>query len=189
MKNLLKKEISNSIKVTKSLIYLEGEIEKVINIIVRKLKLGGKILICGNGGSAADAQHLTAEFLVRLRPKKNRKPIPAINLLMDSSTITACSNDYNFSKVFSRNFEALAKKNDVLLIFSTSGKSKNIIEVLKMSKKHKISTVGFLGNGGSKAKKFCDYKLIVKSNDTAKIQECHKFLSHFIAMCIEDSLF
>ncbi len=189
MKNLLKKEIINSIKVTKSLVHLEGEIEKVIKTIVQKLKLGGKILICGNGGSAADAQHLTAEFLVRLRPHKNRKPIPAINLLMDSSTFTACSNDYNFSKVFSRNFEALANKNDVLLIFSTSGKSKNIIEVLKLSRKHKISTVGFLGSGGSNAKKFCDYKLIVNSYDTAKIQECHKFLSHFIALRIEDALF
>ena len=107
------------------------------------MSLGGKILLCGNGGSAADAQHLSAEFLVRLDPKRNRTPIPAISLATDISTITACSNDFTFDRIFSRNLEALGSRNDILIAISTSGKSKNIIEALKVAKKKKILSVGF----------------------------------------------
>ena len=99
-------------------------------------------MLCGNGGSAADAQHLSAEYLVRLRPNVNRKPIPAISLAQDTSTLTACSNDYNFSDVFIRPFQALAKKNDVLIAISTSGNSLNVIKVLKEARAKKITTIG-----------------------------------------------
>jgi D-sedoheptulose 7-phosphate isomerase len=156
------------------------EIQKAINFITKCVKKKNKLLLCGNGGSAADAQHLAAEFLVRLNPKINRKPIAAIPLLMDTSTISACANDYNFSQIFKRNFEALYKKNDILVIFSTSGNSKNIIEVLKFAKKRGIKTIGFLGKSGGKAKKFCDVKILVPSVDVARIQETHIFLGHFI---------
>ena len=123
-KNFFSSTLSESIKETieckESLIFQEKEINLIINLIFKKIKLGGKLFFCGNGGSAADAQHLAAEFLIRLRPKVNRKPIQALSLVLDTSTITACGNDYNFSKIFSRPFKALAQKNDVLVAISTS---------------------------------------------------------------------
>ena len=181
-------ELTSSVKTLEKLIYLEKDIQEVINIIVKKIKAGGKVLICGNGGSAADAQHLVAEFLVRLSPNNNRAPIPAIPLLLDSSTYTACANDYSFSKIFSRNIEALGSKKDVLIAISTSGHSKNIIEALKEAKKKKICAIGFLGADGGKAKKLCNISLVIKSSITARIQESHKFLSHFIAQQVESLL-
>ena len=143
-------------------------------------------MLCGNGGSAADAQHLAAEFLIRLRPKINRNPIPAMTLSMDTSTLTACGNDYKFKDIFSRPFEALAKKNDLLLIISTSGNSLNIRNVLSKAKKKKITTLGFLGNNGGRAKNLCDYKVIVDSSNTAIIQEAHIFLGHYIFEKVEN---
>ena len=112
-------KIENSIKIKKKLILEEKKINKAINKIYRCLKNKNKVLICGNGGSAADAQHLSAEFLVRLRPKINRSPLPIISLALDTSTITACANDYSFEELFSRNFEALHQKIDILMCIST----------------------------------------------------------------------
>ena len=117
-------------------------------IMSKSLLSSGKILICGNGGSAADAQHLAAELLVRLRPHINRQPIPATTLAQDISTITACANDYSFDEVFSRNLMALGKSGDCLLGISTSGKSKNIINAMKVANNLKIRVFGFLGKGG-----------------------------------------
>tara|TARA_B100000989_G_scaffold298874_1_gene290637 strand:- start:2058 stop:2642 length:585 start_codon:yes stop_codon:yes gene_type:complete len=187
-KNDLKKIIEQSISAKKSLLLIEDKISQAINMIYKKLSLKGKILLCGNGGSAADAQHLSAEFLVRLDPKRNRTPIPAISLATDISTITACSNDLTFNRIFSRNLEALGSRNDVLIAISTSGKSKNIIEVLKVSKKKKIFSVGFFGNDGGNAKKFTDLSLIVKSNNVARIQETHILLGHFIFEQVENKI-
>jgi len=128
IKNSLKRTIEHSIAAKKSLLLIDDKIEQSINIIFKKLSLGGKILLCGNGGSAADAQHLAAEFLIRLDPKRNRMPIPAISLATDVSTITACGNDFSFNKIFSRNLDALGSTKDILIVISTSGKSKNILE-------------------------------------------------------------
>jgi D-sedoheptulose 7-phosphate isomerase len=168
-----------------SLIQSEKYIFKTIDLITKNLKKKGKIFLCGNGGSAADAQHLAAEFLVRLNPKKNRIPIPALALAMDTSTITACSNDYGYENIFLRSFKAFHSKNDVLIVITTSGKSLNILKVLKFAKKKKILTVGFLGGDGGGAKKFCDISLIVKSKEISRIQEAHIFLGHFIFTQIE----
>ncbi len=183
--------INQSINLKKLLIEKSffQEIQKSVNYITNCIKKKNKLLLCGNGGSAADAQHLAAEFLVRLNPKKNRKPIAAIPLLMDTSTISACSNDYSFNQIFKRNFEALYKNNDILIIFSTSGNSKNIIEVLKYAKKKKVKIIGFLGKNGGKAKKFCDVKILVPSANVARIQETHIFLGHFIFDQVEKNLF
>ena len=181
----LSKKILQNIEVHNKLVDL---ISKSITQISKSLKNNGKIMLCGNGGSAADAQHLAAEFLVRLRPKVNRKPLPAITLTQDPSTITAVSNDYDFKYLFSRNLRALAKKNDVLIAISTSGNSKNIIEVLKEAKKLKIKSIALLGCGGGIAKKFTDYPIVVESNNTASIQETHIFLGHFIFENVEDIL-
>ena len=157
------KELTLNVETHLQLESLFPDIEKAIKIIHKKIKLGGKLMLCGNGGSAADAQHLSAEYLVRLRPNVNRKPIPAISLAQDTSTLTACGNDYDFSDVFRRPFQALAKKNDVLIAITTSGNSLNVIKVLKDAHSKKITTIGFLGGSGGKCKKFCDIKLIVPS--------------------------
>ena len=188
LKKQLKRDIQQSILAKKSLIKISSQINESIKILTECLKNGNKILICGNGGSAADAQHLTAEFLVRLRPYINREPIPALSLAQDTSTITACGNDYSFDEIFSRTLRGLGNKKDVLICISTSGNSKNILKVLKEAKKKGILTIGFLGNNGGKAKKNCDFKLIVESNNTARIQECHIFLGHFILQKVEDNL-
>ena len=186
--NNLKKKIKDS-KVSKySLLNIEKKINKSILEIFSKIKKKGKIMLCGNGGSAADAQHLAAEFLIRLRPKINREPIPAITLAQDTSTITACGNDYNFDMQYSRTLEALGKKNDILIAISTSGNSKNIINVLKQAKKMKIFSIGFLGSKGGKAKKLCNIPLIVDSDNTARIQEAHIFLGHYILREVEENL-
>ena len=142
------KDLTLNVETHLKLESLFPDIEKAIKIIYKKIKLGGKLMLCGNGGSAADAQHLSAEYLVRLRPNINRKPIPAISLAQDTSTLTACSNDYDFSDVFRRPFQALANKNDVLIAISTSGNSLNVIKVLKDARLKKITTIGLLGGSG-----------------------------------------
>lgn len=184
----LKKTIENSIKAKKSLLLIENKISLAINTIFEKLLKGGKIFLCGNGGSAADAQHLAAEFLIRLNPKINRMPIPAISLATDVSTISACGNDFSFNKIFSRNLEALGSEKDILIVISTSGQSKNILEVLKTSRRKKIFSIGFLGNGGGKAKKDTDLSLIIKSANVARIQETHILLGHFIFNEVEKKI-
>ena len=182
----LQKQLKENINAHLELLKISKSIQETIQYIKKNLKKGGKILFCGNGGSAADAQHLAAEFIVRLRPHVNRSPIPALTLVQDTSTITACGNDYSFNDIFVRPFKALAKKNDILICISTSGNSKNILKVLNEAKKMKIFSICFLGKGGGKAKKIANKSLIVSSNNTARIQECHIFLGHFILEKVED---
>ena len=183
------KEILESIEIKEKLIGLNKEVFLSIKRIFSTIKKGGKVFICGNGGSAADAQHLSAEFLVRLNPNRDRRPLPIISLAMDTSTLTACGNDYGFQYIFSRNLQALANKNDLLIVISTSGNSKNIIEVLKSSKKMKIFSIAFLGREGGKAKKLSNLNLLVPHFNVARIQECHIFLGHFILNRVEEMLF
>ncbi len=187
-KNNLKIEINSHLKVISLLEKQDKIIHKIIKLIILKLRNGGKLMFCGNGGSAADAQHLVAELLVRLKPKNNRRPIPALTLATDTSTLTACANDYNYENVFSRSFEGLANKKDVLIVISTSGNSKNILNVLKAAKKKNIMSIGFLGNNGGKAVKDCNHSVIVDSNNTARIQETHIFLGHYILDKVEEAL-
>lgn len=189
MENLnLEKTIYQKIELDRSILSLNKEINLAIDKIYKILKSGGKVFICGNGGSAADAQHIAAEFLVRLRPKINRKPFPVISLATDTSTITACANDYGYEFIFKRNLEALSTNKDLLIAISTSGNSKNIINVLKYAKKNKIFSIGFLGNKGGNAKKLCKLNLLVPSYNVARIQETHIFLGHFIFEKVENLL-
>ena len=181
-----KNQLDENINVHKNLLSMSKDLIDIILIIHKKIKKGGKILFCGNGGSAADAQHLAAEFIVRLRPHVNRTPIPALTLTQDTSTLTACGNDYSFDDIFLRPFQALAKKNDILVCISTSGNSKNILQVLKQANKEKVYSVALLGKNGGKAKKICSKPLVISSNNTARIQECHIFLGHFILEKVED---
>jgi D-sedoheptulose 7-phosphate isomerase len=188
---LYKKNIKDAIALKKKISSqkFEKKIFLIVETITNVLKRGGKILLCGNGGSAADAQHLAAELLVRLRPHLNRNPLPAISLAMDSSTMTACSNDYSFKYLFSRMLQALGNKNDLLIAISTSGNSKNIIEVLKEAKKKSIFSISMLGGSGGKARDLADLDLIIPSNETARIQECHIFLGHIIFENVEKKLY
>ena len=189
-KNYIVKALEENIELKKKL--FDKKYTQKINYFVKKvydtIKNKNKILICGNGGSAADAQHLSAEFLVRLNPKVNRKPYPVISLALDSSTMTACGNDFNFDKIFSRNLEALGKKGDILIVISTSGKSKNILNVLKQSKKMKITSLAFLGNDGGKAKNLSNYSIVIPSKNVARIQESHIFLGHVLLNEVEKKL-
>ena len=166
----------------------DKKISEIINVIGNTILDNKKVYICGNGGSAADSQHFATEFIVRLRGGVNRKSYPLISLAQDISTITACANDYSFERVFSRNLQAFGQKGDLLIVLSTSGKSKNIIKVLKEANKMKINKIGFFGNRGGLASKYCDYDISINISNTARIQECQKFLLHFILEKVEDNL-
>ena len=187
-KKILIKTIKENIDLKKKLIKLHSIIEISIQQIYNTIKNNKKIFICGNGGSASDAEHLSTEFLVRLRPQKNRISIPLISLTSNAATLTACANDYAFSEIFSRNLEGYGSSGDLLIVISTSGNSKNIIQVLKKAKKKQISTIGLLGLNGGVAKKYCDTSICVPSKITARIQECHIFLGHFILEKVEDHI-
>ena len=156
--------------------------------IVESIENGGKLMICGNGGSAADAQHLAAEFLIRLTSDVNRQGIPAISLVQDSSTLTACINDYGADDIFKRVLLTLGQEGDVLLAITTSGNSTNIIETLKSAREKNIYCLGFLGNGGGKALELCDAAFVVPSSITARIQETHITAGHAMLQYIEDTL-
>ena len=156
--------------------------------IVNSIENGGKLMICGNGGSAADAQHLVAEFLIRLTSDVNRQGIPAISLVQDSSTLTACINDYGPDDIFKRVLLTLGQEGDVLLAITTSGNSINIIETLKSAREKNIYCLGFLGNGGGEALELCDSAFVVPSRVTARIQESHITAGHAMLQYIEDKL-
>ena len=161
----------------------EENLKKCIEIIKNSLKNGNKLLICGNGGSAADAQHFAAEIVGRF--KLERKGFPAIALTTDTSILTAIGNDYGFDKIFERQIEALGKKGDVLVGISTSGNSENVINAVNKAKEMGIFTVGLLGKDGGKLKNIVDLALIVDSNNTARIQECHLTIYHVICEEVE----
>ena len=186
MESQFKQEINNTILLKQKLFTLEQQVNKAINKISKTIKNNKKVLLCGNGGSAADAQHLAAEFLVRLRPKVNRKPFPVITLAQDTSTITACGNDLGFENLFLRTFEGIANKGDLLIVFSTSGNSKNIIKVLNYAKAKNFDSISFLGHKGGKSKGLSKLDIIVPEKNTARIQECHIFLGHFIFEQVEN---
>ena len=145
-------------------------------------------MLCGNGGSAADAQHLAAEMLVRLRPKNNREGIPAIALAQDTSTITACGNDFGYDTIFERMVVSLGKEGDCLIGLTTSGNSENVILAMRAAKDMGIKVFGFLGAGGSRALELCDESFVVPSDNTGRIQEAHITAGHALMEYIEDHL-
>lgn len=156
--------------------------------IATSLKRGGKLLLCGNGGSAADAQHLAAELLIRLRSHVDRMPLPALMLATDMSSVTACGNDYSFDDIFARPLRALGRKEDVLLVITTSGRSPNIKKTLEAAHNIGMATLGFLGGSGGAAAPLCDLAFIVPSVDTARIQESHITAGHIVMELVEDAM-
>jgi D-sedoheptulose 7-phosphate isomerase len=156
--------------------------------ITYSIKNGGKVMLCGNGGSAADAQHLAAEMLVRLRPENNREGIAAIALAQDTSTITACGNDFGYDMLYERTLKSLGKKGDCLIGITTSGNSKNVILAMKAAKEMGIEVFGFLGCKGGDAAKLCDEVFIVPSDNVGRIQEAHITAGHALMEYVEDRL-
>tara|TARA_Y100001968_G_scaffold137450_1_gene125613 strand:+ start:136 stop:762 length:627 start_codon:yes stop_codon:yes gene_type:complete len=156
--------------------------------IVSSILSGGKLFLCGNGGSAADSQHLAAELIVRLTSANNRIALPAVSLSMDSSTLTACGNDYGFDQIFSRPLEALGRSGDCLLAISTSGNSKNVINALLKARDLNIHRFGFLGAKKGQASELCDCFFTVPSENTARIQECHITAGHALMTYIEEKI-
>ena len=150
------------------------------------ISTGGKLILMGNGGSAADSQHIAAELIGRF--KKERKAIPAHALTVDSSSLTALGNDYGFESIFSRQVEALANPNDAVVGISTSGNSKNIIRALSLAREIGAKTIGLMGNDGGEMKNCVDIGIIVPSSDTARIQEVHITIGHIICEIIEQDL-
>ena len=190
MKLKIKESFEDSILVKQKII--DSKIYEVLfevgDLISESISKGGKLMICGNGGSAADAQHLAAEFLIRLTSDVNRQGIPAISLAQDTSTLTACLNDYGPDQIFKRVMASLAKKGDILLAISTSGNSSNIVEALKYAKSQGIYSLGFLGGDGGEAIKYCDFIFLVPSKVTARIQESHITAGHTMLQYVEDRL-
>ena len=160
----------------------------VVDACERSLTTGGKLMFCGNGGSAADSQHLATEMLVRLRPHKDRAPIAALALTLDPALLTAGGNDYGYDSVFERPLRALGRKGDVLFGITTSGRSRNVILALEAAREMGIVTVGLLGGTGQPALAACDLSLLVPDTETARIQECHITLGHAVLELLEDRL-
>lgn len=165
------------------------DVFKAIDIMVESLKSGGKLMFCGNGGSAADSQHLATEFIIRLSHDIKRPAMAAIALTTDSSMLTAGGNDIGFENVFARNLEGIGRKGDVLVGISTSGNSKNIINAFEKAKSKGIKTVAFLGGTGGKLKSQADVSIVIPSSNTQRIQEGHITVGHIICESVERELY
>lgn len=185
--NSINQEIKNTIRESSNIILssenLSEKIEKAINEIIKCFSTGNKIIIFGNGGSAADAQHIVAEFIGRFQ--KERKSLPAIALTTDSSIITSLSNDYSYDIVFSRQCESLVLKGDIVMGISTSGNSKNVLEGIKTAKSLGAITIALLGGNGGIISNNVDIPIIVESTNTARIQEVHRVIYHIICGIVE----
>lgn len=163
-----------------------ADIEVVGNLIVQTLRQGHKVLLCGNGGSAADAQHIAAELVGRFVTE--REGLPAIAMTTDTSILTAVSNDYGFDHVYERQTAALGTKGDILIALSTSGNSPNIEYALRKAQSMKITTVGLLGRDGGRCKTLCDYSFIIHHAESARIQEVHITIGHILCGIVDNKL-
>jgi D-sedoheptulose 7-phosphate isomerase len=190
MQNLVRKQLNDSIATFQKVLADNDLIQAVVESGENTAKAmldGRKLMVAGNGGSAADAQHLAAEFVYRLTV--DRPALRAVALTTDTSILTAISNDYSYDSVFERQIEALGQKGDVFMGISTSGNSKNILKGLEQARKMGITTIGYSGNGGGKMLPLCDYNVVIPSKVTANIQECHLALEHIFCMIVEKCYF
>jgi len=187
--NYIEEQCKSSADVKKKIyMYCSQDILSSVNIILNAIRHGNKLLICGNGGSAADAQHIATELVIRMN-KVQRPPISAIALTTDTSMLTAGGNDIGFDNVFSRQVEALGKNGDVLIAISTSGMSENVIRAVKEANRKGLYVIGFLGKNGGKLKKIVDIPIIIPADDTQRIQEGHITIGHIICGILEKELF
>ncbi|RDU56611.1 D-sedoheptulose 7-phosphate isomerase [Helicobacter sp. MIT 99-5507] len=187
MKDFIQSEFFSHIDTAQSTLkLLVDDISKACDIMIKALKAGNKIMVCGNGGSAADSQHFAAELSGRY--KLNREAISCVALSTDTSAITAIGNDFGFEFIFSRQVEALAKYGDVLLAISTSGNSANIIKAVNVAKSKGCSVVGLSGKGGGELNACCDLNIVIPSSNTPRIQEMHLIIEHTICDILEREL-
>jgi len=184
--NMVKKAIDDHSETVRQLMDLSDDIVQLGQTLSKRLAKGGKILWMGNGGSAADSQHLAAEIVGRF--VKERKGLPSIALTTDTSILTAVGNDYGYEQIFSRQVEALCRPEDVVVGITTSGNSANIVRALELAKEIGAFTVGFTGENGGRIGEFCDAMIRVPSRTTARIQECHILVGHILCECIDAGL-
>jgi phosphoheptose isomerase len=182
----LQRAIADSAATLRGLVGLEEPLNRAAKMVLRCLTSGHKLLICGNGGSASDATHLATEFLCRF--KEDRRPYPAISLTANGEFMTAVCNDYHADEIFARQVFGLGEKGDVLIAFTTSGKSKNVLRALKEAKRKGIESVCFLGRDGSFTKGTATIDLLVQGNSTARIQEGQKLLMHVLCELVDEKL-
>lgn len=190
MMDLIQKSISDSIAVKQAILadpQLLSQVERAAEVTLATLKAGGKVLICGNGGSAADTQHLAGEFVSRFR--FDRPPLPAIAFNTNTSTLTSIGNDYEYAMIFSRQVEAFGKPGDILWGITTTGGSENIRRAFEAARSRGITTVGFLGGSGGACLSWTDIPLLVPSFDTPRVQESHILLGHILCDCVEQAMF
>jgi len=186
MLNMIKKELNaHKETVEKTVEVMIPQIEEASKMVIETLKNGNKVLLCGNGGSASDAQHISAELTGRY--KTERRGLASIALTTDTSALTAISNDYGYNRVFDRQVEALIREGDLLIGLSTSGESLNIISALLLAKDMGANTLGFSGKGGGKMNYVCDLNMVVPSDDTPRVQEMHILIGHIICQAVDDA--
>jgi phosphoheptose isomerase len=186
LSSILDQAINGSIETLKSLEKIESKIARATEMIEQCLRSGSKLLVCGNGGSASDAAHFATELVVRFA--KDRRAYPAICLTGDGGLLTAAGNDYGFDEIFARQVAALGLEGDVLIVLTTSGKSKNVRRALEEAKSHKLKTIAFLGRDGGSTIGLADVDLLVATDSTARIQEAHQLLLHVLCEAVESRL-
>jgi phosphoheptose isomerase len=182
----LNRAISDSVRTLESLKNLEREVSRAADLIEQCLRAGNKLLVCGNGGSAADASHFATEFVVRF--VKERRALPAICLTSDSGILTAAGNDYGFDEIFARQVAAFGIPGDVLICLTTSGRSKNVVRALEEAKARQMKTIAFLGRDGGSTIGVADLDLLIKSDSTARVQEAHHLVLHVLCEIVESQL-
>lgn len=169
--------------------HLSDEILNAVDLLTACFKSGNKLLLCGNGGSAADCQHIATELMIRLNHNIQRPALPAIALTTDTSNLTAGGNDIGFENVFARNVDGLGNKGDILLAISTSGNSPNVMKAVDMAHKKEMKVIGFLGGNGGKLKSTVDLAVVIPSSNVQRIQEGHITVAHIVCELVEDKLY
>lgn len=186
MSDLFQKNVSDQIAVLQKLQALTEVVNQAGQLAVEALQSGGKLMFCGNGGSAADSQHLAAELTGRFI--KDRRPLAAVALSTDTSALTCIGNDYSFDEIFARQVKGLARAGDLLIGISTSGNSRNVIRAVEEARAAGVKVVGFLGRDGGKLREMCDVAIVVPSDVTARIQESHILIGHTLCGLIEQQM-
>jgi phosphoheptose isomerase len=186
MSTIFESNIADARAMLEGLLPMEPQVQKAAALLSKALLGGNKLLACGNGGSAADASHLTTEFTVKF--SADRRPYPAISLSANGGDLTACGNDFSFDEVFARSVRAYGLPGDVLFAFSTSGNSENVLRAITTAKEYGLATVSFLGRDGGRTKGVADVEFIVANKVTARIQEAHKLILHTVCELVEVDL-
>lgn len=186
MSNIIQRGLQEHLQLFQGLSSLSTEIERAAELISDALKSGRKLMLCGNGGSAADSQHIAAEMTGRF--SKDRRPLAAVALSTDTSALTCIANDFSFDEIFWRQVVALGARGDCLLAISTSGNSRNVIRAAEAARAAEIHVIGLLGKGGGPLRDLCEVSIVVPSQTTARIQEAHIFIGHSLCALVEQAL-